>query len=136
MLRRRPRDPDRQRHFLYRFCVHPFLDAKGYGSMPAWGMFGLLLTMCARLWPREINGTVFLTTAGWPDAFIVFFAYVGVAVYEAAMTVARLDPVRLLEIVAGKLGVGDVGNQAPVVPAVDVDAPHEWATADKREDLG
>jgi hypothetical protein len=82
--------------------VVPFLDAKGDGSMPAWLSFGVGLAIVHRLWGP--------TPVGWPEAIMVFCAFVGVAIYEAAMTVARVNPERLLDMILARMGIGDVGN--------------------------
>ncbi len=87
--------------WAYKFFVAPFLDAKGDGSMPAWMAFWIVAAMVVRLWSNA--------PIGWPDAFVVFFAFLGIPLYEAAMTVARLNPERLLELIASRLGIGEVG---------------------------
>lgn len=90
---------------IQKVFVQPWLDAQGNGSIPAW--------IAAGVGGAEVYRLVAYPTApGWPDAFIVFSAFVGVAVYEAAMTVARLNPERLLEIVTSRMGIGDVGGSS------------------------
>lgn len=99
--------------WIYRFLIHPFLDAKGYGSMPAWAVFAILAAMVLRLMPhQDTNGGWFFAPVGWPEAFIVFSTFLGIPLYEAAMTLARLNPEKLLELISSRLGVGDVANVA------------------------
>lgn len=88
---------------LHKIAIQPWLDAQGNGSIPAVlsGMLGFAVTYRLLTFP----------SVGWPEAWIVFSCFVGVAVYEAAMTVARLNPEKLLEIVTSKMGVGEVGGR-------------------------
>lgn len=95
----------------YRFFISPFLDAQGDGSMPAWMAFALL---CAMIYRIVTNAPI-----GWPDAFIVAFAFIGIPIYEAAMTVARLNPERLLDLVWARMGIGDVASLGTTGPAND-----------------
>ena len=88
---------------VHKVAVQPWLDAQGNGSIPA-VLSGLLGGAIAyRL-------VTFAGSIGWPEAWIVFSCFLGVAVYEAAMTVARLNPEKLLDLFASKLGVGEVGQ--------------------------
>lgn len=103
----------------HKVCIQPWLDAQGNGSIPAVlsGLLGLAISYRLVSFP----------SVGWPEAWIVFSCFVGVAVYEAAMTVARLNPERLLELAASRMGVGDVGH----APAAN--APHQWAAGEPDE---
>ncbi len=79
------------------------MDAQGNGSIPAvlTGLLGFAVAYRLIRFPSE---------PGWPIAWIVFSAFVGIPLYEAAMTVARLNPEKLLDVVVSKMGVGDVGH--------------------------
>ncbi len=72
--------------------------------MPAWMAAGIAWAMIVRMKSP--------TPLGWPDAFIVFFAFLGIPLYEAAMTVARMNPEHLLDLIASRLGVGEVGARS------------------------
>lgn len=72
-----------------KLLVEPLLDHKGNGSIPAWLSLGLGGAMIYRL--------VKLAPTGWPDAWIVFACFIGVALYEAALTLAQRDPGQLFD---------------------------------------
>ncbi len=101
--------------WLFRFFIAPFLDAQGDGSMPAWMAFGIAWAMISRMGSNA--------PLGWPDAFIVFFAFLGIPLYEAAMTVARLNPEKLLDLVVSRMGVGEVANVPGLTAAANDGAP-------------
>ncbi len=95
--------------------ILPFMDAKGEGSMPAWLSFGIGIAIIHRLWGP--------TPVGWPEGIMVFCAFVGVAIYEAAMTVARVNPERLIDMILARIRVGDVGAAAQI--------PSDWMRTPK-----
>lgn len=112
--------------WFYEFFVHPFLmmypDGTMGGSMPAWMAFGIIVAMIERLAPyRSADGHLVVAPIGWPDAFIVLFAFLGVPLYEAAVSLARSNPQALLHEVLERFGVGEVsvGAAGTTGPAND-----------------
>jgi hypothetical protein len=81
---------------LRKLLIEPLLDHKGNGSIPAWLSLGLGAAMIYRL--------VAKVPVGWPDAWIVFACFIGVALYEAALTLARTDPGALFDKATSPFG--------------------------------
>ncbi len=88
---------------LWRRAVHRLLL-----NAPALFAAALLTVLAIRWLPHDKD--VVFTPVGWPEAWIVAFAYVGVPIYKAAAWMAKHNPKGLLDEVFSRFGIGEVAG--------------------------